>query len=359
MKRWLMIITVQVGLMFLVGGAVAAQDELDRQYFTMKDTGDRIICRTAQRVVVGDRYLNSANRLYEVVKVKGLVARVRIVGSQAKAKDNPLARLQSSLWELWQDAQSAVRPQGPICIYHTHTDESYLPTEGVNSRKVRGGIVDVGSAIAKAFEEKGIPVVHSNTSHVPHDGMAYDRSRRTAVQLLKQRPRVLLDIHRDAVPRSEYLTMVDQRPTAKIQMVVGRQNPNFQACNEYAKQVKAAVDQRYPGLIKGIFYGKGKYNQDLGPRCLLLECGTNTCSEAEAMRGARAFAAAATNVLYRAAGNRSSNMGSWRSFWIITLVVAGVIGFFLLINRRGLATSIGREFGGPDEHTDRDEKDRK
>jgi stage II sporulation protein P len=338
MKRWLLVIVVQVGLMLFLTGAVAAHDELDRQYFTMKDSGGRIICRTAHRVTVGDRYLTSANRLYEVVKV------------------NPLSKLQSSLWELWRFAQTAVKPHGPICIYHTHTDESFLPTEGVNSRKIRGGIVDVGTAIAKVFEEKGIPVVHSNKSHVPHDAMAYDRSRRTACQLLKQRPIALLDIHRDAVPRNEYLTMVDQQPTAKIQMVVGRQNPNFYACNAYAKQIKATVDRRYPGLIKGIFYGKGKYNQDLGPRCLLLECGTNTCSESEAMRGARIFAAAAVDALYRKAGGQASNIGSWRSFWIIALVITGVIGLFLLMNRRGLLSGLGREFGISDDQDDQDPK---
>jgi stage II sporulation protein P len=354
MKRWLMVIIVQVSLVLLLAAAVGAQDELDRQFFTLKDSGGRIICRTAQQVVVGDRYLNSANRLYEVTKVNRLAAQVKVVTTQAKPK-SLFDQARSSLLELWQ-AQTAVKPRGPICIYHTHTDEAYLPTEGVSSEKVRGGVVDVGTAIAKEFEIKGIPVVHSTTSHVPHDALAYDRSRRTAVQLLKQQPPVILDVHRDAVPKEEYLTRINNRPTAKIQLVVGRQNPNFQACNEYAKRVKATVDRKCPGLIKGIYYGKGKYNQDLGPRSLLLECGTNTCSETEARRGGRIFAAAATDVLYGSAGNWSSNMGSWRSIWIVVLAVGGIIGFFLLINRRGLS-SIGREFGGPDDGADHDKKD--
>jgi stage II sporulation protein P len=354
MKRWLIVIAAQFSLVLLLAAAVGAQDELDRQFFTLKDSGGRIICRTAQRVVSGDRYLNSANRLYEVTKVNKLVAQVKIVSTKAKPK-SLFAQAQSALLELWK-TQTAVKTRGPICIYHTHTDEAYLPTEGVSSEKVRGGVVDVGTAIAKAFEEKGIPVIHSTTSNVPHDAMAYDRSRRTAVQFLKQQPPVILDVHRDAVPKAEYLTRVGNKPTAKIQLVVGRQNPNFYANNEYAKRVKDAVNRKCPGLVKGIFYGKGKYNQDLGPRALLLECGTNTCSEAEAIRGGRIFAAAATDVLYGSAGNWSSNMGSWRSMWIIVLAVGGIIGFFLLINRRGL-TSIGREFGGSDDSTDRDKKD--
>jgi stage II sporulation protein P len=353
MKRWLIVIAAQFSLVLLLAAAVGAQDELDRQFFTLKDSGGRIICRTAHQVTRGDRYLNSANRLYEVTKVNKLVAQVRIVKVKPKSL---FAQAQSFLLEMWQ-AQTAVKQRGPICIYHTHTDEAYLPTEGVNSRKVRGDIVDVGTAIAKAFEAKGIPVVHSTTSHVPHDAMAYDRSRRTAAQLLKQQPPVILDVHRDAVPKDEYLTRISNKPTAKIQIVVGRQNPNFQANNEYAKRVKDVVNRKCPGLVKGIFYGKGKYNQDLGPRALLLECGTNTCSEAEAARGGRIFAAAASDVLYGSAGNWSSNMGSWRSLWIIMLVVGGMLGFYLLINRRGL-TSIKREISGSDDGKDQDQKDR-
>ena len=40
----------------------------------------------------------------------------------------------------------------------------------------------------------------AKTPHDPHDAMAYDRSRRTAAELLKKNPIALLDIHRDAVP---------------------------------------------------------------------------------------------------------------------------------------------------------------
>jgi stage II sporulation protein P len=342
MRRFLMIGFMLCGLLMGIAPMAMAQDELDGQFFTLKDSGGKTICRTAHRLVVGDRYLTSANRLYEVTKVDRLVARAKVVPS-----DSLFAQAQTAMAQWWQ-AQTAPKARGPVCIYHTHTDEAYLPTEGVNSKKVRGGVVDVGTVIAKELEKKGVPVIHSDTSHVPHDSMAYDRSRRTAAQLLKQQPAVILDIHRDAVPRSEYLTKINNRPTARIQLVVGRQNPNFAANNAYAKKLKATVDRQCPGLVKGIYYGKGKYNQDLGPRAMLLECGTNTCSEAEAIRGARIFTAAATNVLYGTAGNYGSNRGSWQSVGWILLVVGGIIGFFLLINRRGLS-KIGREFGGDDD----------
>ena len=42
----------------------------------------------------------------------------------------------------------------------------------------------------------------------------------------------------------------------------------------YAKTVKAAADSKYRGLVRGIFIAQGNYNQDLSPRTLLLEIGT-------------------------------------------------------------------------------------
>ncbi|HYH04815.1 MAG TPA: stage II sporulation protein P, partial [Bacillota bacterium] len=166
-------------------------------------------------------------------------------------------------------------------------------------------------------------------------------------------PPVILDIHRDAVPREEYTTQLNNKPAAKIQFVVGRENPNFQANNEFAKQVKKSVDKKYPGLVKGIFYGKGKYNQDLGPRAMLLECGSNTNSEQEAIRGARVFAATAKDALYGGAGNQGTNRGSWRSIFIVMAALAGGIGLFFVLNRRGLG-SLAREFGGNDNGGDQD-----
>ena len=60
--------------------------------------------------------------------------------------------------------------------------------------------------MAEQLEEKGVNVIHDTTLHTPHDAGAYDRSRRTAVQILKQRPAALFDVHRDAGPSEPYLT---------------------------------------------------------------------------------------------------------------------------------------------------------
>ena len=54
-----------------------------------------------------------------------------------------------------------------------------------------------------------------------------------------------------------------------------------------------------PMLVKGIYYGRGNYNQDLGPRTLLIEVGAHTNSRIRAERGAAMFATVLDRTLAR------------------------------------------------------------
>ncbi len=346
MSRFLKSIAFLSCLIFCTATLVHAENELNGKYFTLKDSNNRIIARTALQVSTGDEYINSSNQLYRVTKISGTIARVKLVKNDA-LKVSAWSNVRAFLTALFQGEffKTEVKQRGPIAIYHTHSDESYVQGDGVSSKKGNGGIFQIGDSLTKAFENEGVPVVHSKVPHDPHDALAYDRSRRTAAQLLKERPTVLLDVHRDAVPRQEYAAQIRNENATKIQLVVGRQNPSFNVSNDFAKQIKASVDKKAPGLIKGIFYGKGKYNQDLAPRAMLLEIGSHTNSKSAAERGAVLFAAAAKDVLYGSAGAGNINRGGLRSsFWIIAAVL-GAIGLFLLLNRRGLK-DIGKEFTG-------------
>ena len=139
-----------------------------------------------------------------------------------------------------------------------------------------GGIIDVGKALAENLKKKGIKAIFSDEKHDPHDAGAYRRSRQTAVQLIKENMPVkaVFDIHRDAVPKSHYVTEVDGQDMSKIRIVIGRRNQNRKANEELAYKIKSVADKTYPGLIKDIFIGRGSYNQELSPRSLLFEMGT-------------------------------------------------------------------------------------
>jgi stage II sporulation protein P len=319
----------------------------------VNEAGD-VICRTSHQVGKGDQYLSADNHLYRVEKVQEDTAHLRLVRKvnlEAALTPSLTSRIGAALSWLFPEKKAYVQGENrPVAIYHTHSAESYVPTDGTASNRGNGGVLRVGEAMAQTLRERGTNVVHDKTSHEPHDAMAYDRSRRTAVELLKKNPIALIDVHRDAVPPDEYAKEINSTAVTKVQFVVGRQNPNMKANEAFAHQVKAEVDKKYPGFVKGIFYGDGKYNQDLAPRMLLVEMGAHRNSREEAERGAAIFATAAQDVLTRAsASKRAVGSGSSRALlWIIGLTVVGIGIYFAINGGLGKFAKIGGTAGGTD-----------
>lgn len=273
-----------------------AEEEREEGYFTVyKEGTSEVIFLTNRMLYIGDQYLDEQNNLYEVVKISKDKAYAKFV----KNVDIQSAIAQQEEKVFAQSNKTAGNSKEKvIAIYHTHSDESYIPTDGKSSIPYKGGIFKVGASLKRALEEKGIKVIQSSSSHDPHDSMAYQRSRRTATELLKTGPDAIIDVHRDGVPAEEYHGEVHGKPLAKVRLVVGRQNPQMSAINNFAWQLKANADKKYPGLIKGIFYGKGNYNQDLYPRTILVEAGTYTNSRYRAQDGANILADVIATTLY-------------------------------------------------------------
>jgi stage II sporulation protein P len=140
-------------------------------------------------------------------------------------------------------------------------------------------------------------VDHNKTLHDPHDANAYIRSRRTVAKLLGSQPIALFDIHRNSAPVAQYKLTSGGEQVAKVVIVVGRANPYLPTTTEYAKQLKAAADAKHPQLVRGIFFANGSYNQDVHPRAVLIEIGTEGSTLAEAQKGATRFADAIPAVL--------------------------------------------------------------
>lgn len=343
-----------------------AEEEKEEGYFTVYEEGtDKKIFATSMVVNIGDQYLDEDNNFYEVVKVSGDKAYARFLRKEdiAKSLDFPEAKaMAAAVQGDYNTLKTAeLKKERVIAVYHTHSDESYIPTDGRSSIPYNGGIFKVGGSLTAALERKGIKVIHSMKPHDPHDSMAYQRSRRTAMDLLKQGPDVLLDIHRDAVPAEEYQGDINGKPLAKVRLVVGRQNPQMSTVNNFAWQLKATADKKYPGLIKGIFYGKGGYNQDLYPHAMLIEAGTYTNSRYSAEDGVDFMADVIAATVYGSdyqkkvapGGGATTQIpgeggGTARAIgWIAGIAVVG-LGAYMFISTGGwneLSTKV-RRFAG-------------
>lgn len=268
------------------------------EYYTLLDPEGEVLLETGRQIYLQDQYLAADNRLYEVVTID---EDTRIAHSELVEE----ARLEIFPWnELRQELGLTVSegsqegPRGTIAIYHTHNAESYVPSDGTDSINGKGGIHQVGRAFADALDDLGIAIDYSENLHLPHDRGAYRRSRETVLELLSSNPDAIFDVHRDAAPQSAYAIELQDEWMTRVMFVVGRQNQNLGVNRKYAQSLKATADEMYPGLVKGIFYGRGNYNQDLTPLSLLLEVGAHTNSRPAAERGVSLFAEVVDHYFY-------------------------------------------------------------
>lgn len=268
------------------------------EFYTIRDSAGQTIFQTGLSIHVDDRYISENNVEYIIIKVNGKNATASVV------QKNVLRDVIPEAIPAFVDSspnQSALAAKSVhVVLYHTHTDESYVPSSGKASKPGNGDIYEVGDALTETFQNAGISVNHSRAAHDPHDINAYHRSRKTLTQLLKEQPDAVYDIHRDSAPRSAYYTSINGTDSSRVMMVVGRSNPNMQTSLDYAKRIKARADSLYPGLVRGIFMGKGNYNQDLYPTAMLFEIGTETISQDLAENSARCLG----DVLIRELGVR-------------------------------------------------------
>lgn len=254
---------------------------------TVRDLDGNIIFQTGEPVTTDDEFISADDVHYIVTRVDGSEGLAKI----KSADDKPVSAPQNYM-QIFSTSQEraqlfknhAVPAAAPlqnthVVIYHTHTDESYIPTSGTASEPANGDVFNVGKMLQKALQQEGVSVTHSDNTHDPHDVNAYHRSRRTVTQLLKEQPDAAFDIHRDSAPAQSYLTSINGIYSSRVMIVIGRSNPNMQTNLDYARAIKASADQVHPGLMRGIFMGRGDYNQDLYPTAILFEVGTDQLSE--------------------------------------------------------------------------------
>lgn len=352
MKKLICVLTLMLALMLalpVTARAEAAQSvstqapeaDADENVWTIYDEDGQYLTSIYGRVYLDDEYISSDNRLYRIIEVDD-------------SKRTAVAQYigQESLIEPDNEAVATVAQESKrlIGIYSTHSDESYIPTDGAESKEKDAGIYDVDEALKKALEERGIEVELDTTTHLPHDAGAYRRSRSTAARLLKSQPAALLDIHRDGIPDpDEYVQKIEDEDATKVRLLVGKSNPNADANRKFAKQIKAAADEMYPDLIKDIYIGKGDYNQELAPRAILLEFGTHTIKKERAIKsttymadvlervlfGSTAKAEGAANADADAAGAETTaeaggGGAAWGILWVVGIALAAIVGYGLI-----------------------------
>lgn len=178
-----------------------------------------------------------------------------------------------------------------ILIYHTHTCESYTPSEQYNYEQTGNfrttdlnfSVARVGDELTNYLMGYGFNVTHDKTYHdYPAYTGSYTRSLATVENLLQSNPSdIIIDLHRDAIgSKSEYdpSVKIGEDVVAQLMFVIGTNggglyHPNWQSNLKFAIELQQKANEMYPGLFKPMIIRNSRYNQHLGKAACIIEVG--------------------------------------------------------------------------------------
>lgn len=178
-----------------------------------------------------------------------------------------------------------------ILIFHTHTCESYTPSEQFSYQQtgnfrttdLKYTVSRVGDELANYLETYGFNVTHDKTYHdYPAYSGSYSRSLLTVENVLKTNPSdIVIDLHRDAIgSKSNYdpSVKIGDEVAAQLMFVIGTNggglyHPNWQSNLKFGIELQQKANEMYPGLFKPMIVRNSRYNQHLGSAACIIEVG--------------------------------------------------------------------------------------
>lgn len=215
------------------------------------------------------------------------------------------------------------KSQPTVLIFHTHTTESYLLSdngvfyEGFETRSFdpEKNMIRIGGEISRILTENGIGVIHDTNIYDESYNGAYSRSRVTVEKYLEEYPsiQIVLDVHRDAIYYSDTshckpTAEIDGKKAAQIMIITGAEEgyitdfPYWEDNLKFALSFQKTAEERFPGLMKPLYFCQRKYNMDTAKCSLLLEIGTDANTLEEALYSAHLTGEILTEIINESMG---------------------------------------------------------
>ena len=153
-----------------------------------------------------------------------------------------------------------------ILIFHTHTCESYTPSEKYQYKQTGNyrttdrnfSVVRVGRELDRQLQNYGYNVIHSETYHdYPSYTGSYENSYKTVTNLLQKNKNtdIVIDLHRDAISDYSYAPTVKigEDYVAQLMFVIGgnisKEHPNWQQNLKFAVKIQQKANEMYPRSV--------------------------------------------------------------------------------------------------------------
>lgn len=195
-----------------------------------------------------------------------------------------------------------------ILIFHTHTCESYTPSEkyqyqqtgNFRTTDLNYTVSRVGDELANYLNQYGFNVTHDKTYHdYPAYSGSYTRSAKTVNNIVQTNSSdIIIDLHRDAIgSKSNYdpSVKIGDEVAAQLMFVIGTNggglyHPNWQSNLKFAIQLQQKANELYPGLFKPMIVRNSRYNQHLGSAACIIEVGATGNTLEQCMTSMKYFA---------------------------------------------------------------------
>lgn len=190
-----------------------------------------------------------------------------------------------------------------IYIYNSHQTEEYASSTFAEF-SVRPSVMFASYALQDIFNDNNYySIVEENSikdilnAYLWKYSYSYEASRMLMESAKENNPtlKYYIDVHRDSLDRSRTTIEINGKNYAKTIFLLGLENENYQENLTFIEKINNLMDERYPGLSKGIYKKEGPnvngvYNQDFSSRVILIEVGGYENTPSEVINSILAFA---------------------------------------------------------------------
>lgn len=170
---------------------------------------------------------------------------------------------------------------GKIYIYNTHQEEAYV-----------GGLTVYNAALelAARLREKGYEVIVEEADFLEYgrsNDLDYNKSYQISRKFLTDAIMeaggfdLIIDFHRDSIPRENTYLTANAKDYAKMMVVIGGLTDNSYEIEKRASTLFDKCNEVVHGIMKNTMTREAYYNQDMSDKMMLIEVGSenNTFEE--------------------------------------------------------------------------------
>lgn len=184
-----------------------------------------------------------------------------------------------------------------VYIYNTHQSEEYADENTV---------IEASIYLANLLQEANIQVVYETNeiaTYLNDHGLDYNDSYEASNYYLNEALvnyggfDLVIDLHRDSIPRESTYVEIDGVAYAKMMFVVGNLSQHSEYITNLSNELKGLVDAQVSGVMKDAFSRESYYNQHVYQNMVLIEVGSNTNTYEEVLHSTELLAQAIIQYL--------------------------------------------------------------